>query len=467
MQRMKRLATFLALFCLAMFAGTPAMAQTILRDAETESMLAEISRPIIIAAGLSPNNVRVVMIQDNSINAFVAGGQIVYIHSGLLDKASNANEVQGVIAHEIGHIVGGHAVFQRDGGYGGISILSLLLGAAAMAAGSPDAGMGILMAGQRAALGKYLAFSRAQESSADAAGVRFLNTAGISGKGMIEFFKRLQTLQYSYGYYNSNPEVDPFAQTHPMSAERIATLQDDLTNQPAWNKPTDPALETRFKRVQAKLRGYVNEPKVTLQLYPQHDQSIYAHYARAYAYHKSGYPEQAAGETDALVRLAPDDAYFLELQGQILLEGGDPRGALVPLRRATELSRNEPLIATTFGHALIATEDPANLEEAERILRSAVSRDTQNPYAWYQLGMVYERKGDIARTALATAERANLMGDARTALASSRAAMAGLPQGSRDWVRAQDIMMVSQTAMEDERLGRRGRQQFSLGAAAQ
>lgn len=463
---MKRLATFLALFCVAIFASTPAMAQTILRDAETESMLAEISRPIIIAAGLSPNNVRVVMIQDPSINAFVMGGQTVYIHSGLIDKAGNANEVQGVIAHEIGHIVGGHAVFQRDGGYGGISIVSLLLGAVAVAAGAPEAGMGILMAGQRAAIGKYLAFSRSQESSADAAGVRFLNTAGISGKGMIEFFKRLQTLQYSYGYYNSNPEVDPFAQTHPMSAERISNLQDDLKNQPAWNTPTDAALEVRFKRVQAKLRGYVNDPEVTLQFYPGTDKSVYAHYARAYAYHRKGFPTEAAGETEALVVGAPNDPYFLELQGQIMLEGGDPRGALVPLRRATELSRNDPLIASVLGHALLATDDPSLLDEAERVLRAAVSRDTQNPFGWYQLGMVYERKGDLARTALATAERANLMGDARTALAASKAAMAGLPQGSRDWVRAQDIMMVSQTAMEDERLGRK-RQRLNLGTATQ
>jgi predicted Zn-dependent protease len=465
MPRMKRLATFLALFCIAMFASAPAMAQTILRDAETESMLADISRPIIQAAGLSPNNVKVILIQDNSINAFVAGGQIVYIHSGLIDKADNANEVQGVIAHELGHVVGGHAVFNRDGGYGGISILSLLLGAAAIAAGSPEAGSAILMAGQRAAIGKYLAFSRSQESSADAAGARFLNTAGISGRGLIEFFKKLQNLQFSYGYYASNPDLDPFAQTHPMSGERIQTLTADLAKSTAWNTPTDPALEIRFKRVQAKLRGFVNDPEQTLQLYPANDQSMYAHYARAYAYHRKGYPDQAAAETDALIKQAPNDPYFLELQGQIMLESGDPQGALAPLRRATELSQSNPLIATTFGHALIATEDPANLAEAERILRTAVARDTQNPFAWYQLGMVYERKGDTARVALATAVRANLMGDARTELASSRAAMAELPQGSRDWIRAQDIMMVSQTAMEEQRRNG-GRQQFSVGAAA-
>lgn len=452
MLRMKRLAALIALACTLAFAGAqPAAAQGILRDAETEALLNEMSRPLIVAAGLQPQNVRIILVQDSSINAFVAGGQAVYIHTGLLDAADNANEVQGVIAHELGHVVGGHAVFQRDGGYGGISILSLLLGAAAVAAGSPDAGMAVMMAGQRAAIGKYLAFSRGQESSADAAGMRFVNTAKISGKGMIEFFKKLENLQYRYGYYKSDPEVDPFAQTHPMSSDRIATLTQDLQGQPWWNKPSDPAMEARFKRVQAKLRGYVNEPKDTLRVYPLSNQSADAHYARAYAYHKSGYPEQAAAETAALVKSAPDDPYFLELQGQIMLEAGDPKGALVPLRKATVATNYQPLIATTFGHALIATEDKANLDEAEKVLRQAVGRDKENPFAWMQLGTIYEAKGDQPRAALATAERADLMGDPRTALVSARVAMGGLPQGSADWVRAQDIMLVSQTAWEESK----------------
>ena len=435
----------------------PAAAQSILRDAETEAMLADMTRPIIQAAGLSPNNVRVVLVNDPSINAFVAGGQIVYIHSGLIDAADNANEVQGVIAHEIGHIVGGHAVFQNDGGYTNISILSLLLGAAAMAAGAGEAGTGILMMGQRAAIGKYLAFSRVQESSADAAGARFLKGAGISGKGMISFFDKLTAQMHRYGYYATanNPEIDPFAQTHPMSADRVQTLTADLQAAPSWSKPLDPKIEARFKRVQAKLRGYVNEPEATLRRYPTTDQSAPAHYARAYAYHKSGYPEQAAAETAALVKTAPDDPYFLELEGQILLESGKPAEAIAPLREATKRSNNQPLIAATFGHALLATEDKANLAEAESVLRQAVARDKENPFAWMQLGTVYERKGDEPRTALATAERANLMGDARTALVSARSAMANLPQGSADWIRAQDISMVSQTAMDEEKRRRR------------
>jgi predicted Zn-dependent protease len=457
MPRMKRFAALFALLCLSLFAARPAMAQSILRDAETEAMLADMTRPIIQAAGLSPNNVRVVLVNDASINAFVAGGQIVYIHSGLIDAADDANEVQGVIAHEIGHIVGGHAVFQNDGGYTKISILSLLLGAAAMAAGAGEAGTGILMMGQRAAIGKYLAFSRVQESSADAAGARFLNTAGITGKGMLSFFNKLTAQMHRYGYYATanNPEVDPFAQTHPMSAGRVENLKADLQSSPAWNKSIDPKLEARFKRVQAKLRGYVNEPEATLRIYPATDQSAPAHYARAYAYHKSGYPDQAAAETAALVKTAPDDPYFLELEGQILLESGKPAEAIAPLREATRRSSNQPLIAATFGHALLATEDKANLAEAESVLRQAVARDKENPFAWMQLGTVYERKGDEPRTALATAERANLMGDARTALVSARSAMANLPQGSADWIRAQDISMVSQTAMDEDKRRRR------------
>jgi predicted Zn-dependent protease len=457
MPRLKRLATMLALLCLSSFAAQQAAAQSVLRDAETEALLADMARPLFQAAGLSPANAKVVLIQDSSINAFVAGGQIVYVHSGLIDAADNANEVQGVIAHEIGHIVGGHAVFQNDGGYTNVSILSLLLGVAAMAAGSPEAGTGILMAGQRAAIGKYLAFSRVQESSADAAGSKFLNTAGVTGKGMLSFFDKLTAQMHRYGYYTTDPEVDPFAQTHPMSADRVETLRNDLQKSPSWNAPTDKALDIRFKRVQAKLRGYVNEPEVTLRIYPKTDNSLPAHYARAYAYHKSGYPDQAAAEAAALVKAAPDDPYFLELEGQILLESGNPAGALAPLREATARSNNQPLIATTFGHALIATEDKANLVEAERILRQAVARDDENPFAWFNLGTVYERKGDEPRTALATAERANLMGDARTALVSAHAAMAGLPQGSSDWIRAQDIMMVSQTAVDEDKRKGRGR----------
>jgi predicted Zn-dependent protease len=443
-----RVLSAIALLALAL---QPAAAQSILRDAETESLLRDMAAPLVTAAGLNPRSVDIVLINDSSINAFVAGGQAVYLHSGLLNEASSANEVQGVIAHELGHITGGHVINDAGGRQAtGISILSLLLGAAAIAAGAGDAAMGVLMAGQQAALGSFLAYSRSQESTADAAGAQYLSAAGITGRGSIEFFKKLENMEFRYGRRAGNPE-DRFYSTHPVSSDRIATLLDLYQRDPAWNKPSDPSLEERFQRAKAKLYGYLAEPKDTLRAFPPSMTSVPARYARAYAFHKQGYLDKAMSEADALIARAPNDPYFLELKGQVLLESGKPDEALEPLRRATELSGNQPLIATMFGHALIATEDPAHFAEAERVLRTAVARDRENPFAWYQLGTVYAGKGDLARAKLASAEQQVLSRQMRQALSSAEAAQASLPHGSPDWLRAQDIAFQARAAVERER----------------
>ncbi|MFS0738098.1 M48 family metalloprotease [Sphingomonas sp. 1P06PA] len=429
----------------------PAAAQSILRDAETEALFADMARPLIVAAGLEPSNVRVVLIGDKEINAFVAGGQAVYIHSGLVTAADNANEVQGVIAHELGHITGGHIVRFGEGARAatGISILSLVLGAAAIAMGGGEAGMGILTAGQQAAMGSFLAFSRTQESSADAAGAQFLTKAGLSGKGSLSFFGKMRKEEYRLS--SSYADTDPYMRTHPMSGERQARLEADYKASPYWDAKTDPALEARFQRVKAKLSGFVEDPAVTLRKYPETDQSVPALYARAYAWHRGAYPQRSVAEVDKLIATAPHDPYFLELKGQVLLESGQPAQALPPLREAVARSNNQPLIAALFGHALIATEDARNFAEAKRVLRLAVARDNENPFAWYQLGIVYEREGDRARAALATAERYSLIGQSRLALASAQAAMNGIPQGTPDFLRAQDIEMASRAAVADEK----------------
>jgi predicted Zn-dependent protease len=430
----------------------PVHAQSILRDAETEALFDEMSAPLIRAAGLEPRNVKIVLIGDNSINAFVAGGQAVYMHTGLILAASNANEVQGVIAHELGHVAGGHVITTSDGikTATGITILSLILGAAAIAAGAGDAGAGILAAGQQAALGKFLAFNRAQESSADLAGADYLSKAGISGRGSIAFFKRLQNLEFRYGI----PQTDSYERTHPLSGERIAVLQGVYENDPAWNKPTDPAIEARFQRVKAKLQGYI-DPKRALIVYPTTDLTIPGRYARAYAWHRTAYPEQALAEATTLLRMVPNDPYFLELKGQILLESGRPQEALPMLREAVARTNAQPLISTTFGHALIATEDKANFQEAEKVLKASVGRDAENPFAWYQLGVVYEHNGDAPRAALAAAEGFYLQNRPQQALASARSAMAGIKEGSSDWIRAQDIALVSEAALGDKKRRRR------------
>ncbi len=441
---MKRLIAVIATTVLLL--AQPAQAQSLLRDAETEALLHDMSAPLVTAAGLRPTDVSFALVNDDSINAFVAGGQTVYVHTGLLQAADSANQVQGVIAHELGHIADGHVVTSAEGQKPamGVYLLSMVLGLAAMAAGGGEAGAGILAAGQQVAMGKFLAFSRVQEATADASAVRYLDTAGITGKGMLEFFKKLQQQEYRYGTKN----IDPFMQSHPMSGTRIQTLTADLEASKAWNKPADARLQERFLRVRAKLDGYLMDPPKALQKYPDSDQTIYAHYARAYAYHRAGYPEKADAEAEALVAREPGDPYFQEIMGQILLEAGKPKLALAPLKRATEDSRSNPLIATTYGHALIATEDPKNYDEAKRILRTAVARDDENPFAWYQLGTVYELTGDEARAALASAERASMIGDTRTAADRARYAMAGIPKNTPDWIRAQDIAMTAQNDLD-------------------
>jgi predicted Zn-dependent protease len=206
--------------------------------------------------------------------------------------------------------------------------------------------------------------------------------------------------------------------------------------------------------VKAKLAGYSDDPKRTLVQFPETDKSVPGRYARAYAWHKSAYPEKAAAEIDSLLSEQPRDPYFLELKGQILLESGKPAEALESLRQAVTLAPEQPLISSLFGHALISTENAKNFEEAKKVLRSAIGRDNSNPFAWYQLGIVYDREGDHGRASLATAERYNLEGRARLALANAEQAMAGIPTGTPDWVRAQDIAMVSRSEVEREKKNR-------------
>jgi predicted Zn-dependent protease len=442
------LANLLALLATAAFVAQPLAAQSVLRDAETEQLLLDMAAPLIEASELEPGNVELVLINDGSINAFVAGGQAVYVHTGLINEAETANEVQGVLAHELGHITAGHVIRfnERTKAANGITILSLLLGVGAALAGAGDAAMGAIMAGQQAALGSFLSYNRDQEAATDLAGARYLSGAGITGKGMLKFFERLRNFEIRRGYSQNDDAA--YGRTHPLSGDRIQTLRGLLEQDPAWDAPPDPALQERFVRARAKLYGYLAEPRRTFAYFPVSDTSIPARYARAYAYHKEARVDMALAEADALLAAEPENPYFLELKGQVLLESGRPKEALEPLRRATELTRSHPLIAGMLGHALIATEDDRNFAEAETVLRAAVQRDRYNPFAWYQLGVVYAARGDIPRARLASAEQQVMNRLYPQALANAQAAEASLPYGSPDWIRAQDVALEARAELE-------------------
>ncbi|RJY10314.1 peptidase M48 [Aurantiacibacter aquimixticola] len=444
------LARLIALVALSAMLAQPVAAQgiSILRDAETEALLQDMTDPLAEAAGLGEGAVEVVLVGDSSINAFVAGGQRIFVHSGLLNAAEDAGEVQGVIAHELGHITGGH-INRFSEGVGNatkITLLSALLAAAAAFAGGGEAAMGVLAAGQQAAQGSFLAFSRTQEASADAAGAQYLSDAGISGRGSLAFFEKLQNFEFRRGIPQGQERE--YGRTHPLSGNRISRLRDDYVADVAWDTPTDPDLQRRFERVKAKLYGYIAPSERTLTAFPEYMTGIPARYARAYAYHKDARMDDALGEVDALLSAEPDNPYFLELRGQVLMESGRVDEALPPLREATRLTGSNPLIASMLGHALIATEDRANLDEAEQVLRAAIGRDHENPFAWYQLGVVYGQRGDTPRARLASAEQQILSGNPQAALVNAGAAEQALERGTPDWIRAQDVQLQARAQLE-------------------
>ncbi len=433
--------------------AAPAHAQSVLRDAETERFFADMAKPMIKAADLDPNSVQILLIGDPSINAFVTGGQNVFFHSGLILAADSVNEVEGVMAHELGHVAGGHGVRFGEGAGPAttISLLSLIGAAAAVAAGAGEAGMALLGLGTTAAQGKFLSFTRDQESRADQAGARYLGLAGLSGQGSIDFFKKLQGQEFRLAI----PQNNEYARTHPLSGTRISNLQAVYENDPAWTRRPSPDKQARFARIKGKLTGFIEEPARVMRLYPESDQSVPAHYARAYAWHRSAYVDAAIREADALLAKSPDDPYFLELKGQILLESGKGDEAIPVLRHAVERAPDEPLIMTLLGHALISGEDPALFPEAEALMRRAIQKDRSNPFAWYQLGVIYDRTGDKPRAALATAERLSLQGNVQGAMMNARFALGGLPKGTPDWIRADDIALAA--ADDYERLSKKKR----------
>lgn len=420
---------------------------SILRDAEIERTIRRMSEPIFKVAELDKDSVSTYLVNDNSLNAFVAGGQNIFLHSGLLLQAKDANQVIGVIAHETGHITGGHISRFSDRMQSAtvISLLGVILGAAAIAAGSGDAGMALILGGQHIGTRTFLKNNRTQESEADQAALVLLEKSGQSGQGLIDFLDYLGDQDLMTARFR-----DPYAVSHPISRIRIARLREGVEGSPFFKTPTDPAIEHDFKRLQAKLYGYLKPPYATLNKYPLKDQSLYAKYARAFAYHKQHEVDKALKELDGLLTVYPDDPFFWETKGQILFENGRVTDSIVPYRKAVEKLPDEDLIRISLAQSLIATEDNKYLDEAITHLQFALSRDPKNSFAWHQAATAYHRKDNAAMTYYTTAERFLLIGNLRGAMINAKHAVDTLPRDIPQWVRAQDILVVTQSNMSDK-----------------
>ncbi len=442
---LRRRTAALALVVAAFFAvSLPAAAQRIslIRDAETENTIRTFATPIFQAAGLGVDDVHIYIVRDGQINAFVAGGQKLFMNTGLLFRSESASQIIGVIAHEAGHITGGHLSRLQDElrGATAIQILSMVLGAAAAVAGRGDAGMAIMGAGSSAAIANVLSFSRAQESAADQAGLTFLERSGYSAKGMLEFFEILSGQEML-----SQARQSPYMRTHPLTRERVDTVRASVQRARYADAAVPPEFERMHKRIKAKLFGFIEQPSRTMQTYKESDKSEAARYGRAVAYYRIPDMARALPLIDGLIAEFPADPYYWEMKGQMLFENGRIPEAVATFTEAVRLLPTAPLIRVALAQAQLELGLPAETRSALANLNAAVQTDRDHGLAWRLLAIAHGREGRVGEAALALAEQA--MVENRTPDAAQQAVRAQrlLPEGSPGWLRAQDIKIQAES----------------------
>jgi predicted Zn-dependent protease len=454
---LRRLSAILALcgFLGGLADVAPALAQEAglarIRDAEIEQYLRQWASPVWQAAGLDPQQVQIVLVNENDINAFVAGGLNIFIYAGLLTQSDNANQVIGVMAHETGHISGGHLARMGEAIEKAeiTQILTTILGAAAIVASGGrggQAGMATMGAGAELAQRNFLSFSRTQERSADQAGVNFLEHSGQSARGLLEFMKKLQGQEFL-----SAQRQDPYLRTHPLTQDRVDFIEHFLQTSKFANAPPKPGYAEEHARMRGKLIGFLWAPARVFQHYKPADTSVEARYARAAAYHRQGREQEALKLIDGLLAEKPDDPFFNEIKGQFLFEGGKVREAIAPYQKANRLLPHNSLIQTEMAQAMVESGDPQYNKDALAALNDAVTTDRDNGLTWRMLATIHGREGDEGRTALALAEEAYTEGRYPDAVGQAKRAQKLLPAGSPGALRAQDIEQAADRAIKNAR----------------
>ncbi len=444
----RRAVSMAAVLALASAMATPAPAQVrggFIRDAEIEALLSDYTVPILRAAGVGASAVQIYLIASPTFNAFVADGRRIFINSGVLMQAKTPNEVIGVMAHETGHIAGGHLARMRSEirGAQAMSVLTMLLGAGAMAAGAmagaggtgAQAGQALMLGGQHMANRSLLSYRRSEESSADRAAVNYLNATGQSTKGMLETFSNLASQSFLSTKY-----TDPYAVSHPMPRERIAALEQLARQSPHYEKKDPPALQHRHNLARAKLHGYLEHPSSVARRYPRSDNSVAANYARTISKMRSGSYRDALSGTDRLIRAEPNNPYFHELKGDLLVKAGRPREAIAPYQRAVSMAPRPGLIRVALGGALVATGDQNLLGQGIRQLNQGLQAEPDFATGYRQLAIAYGKSGRVAEAELATAQEHFARGDHELAKRFAGRAQQGLKHGSPAWLRADDIL---------------------------
>jgi predicted Zn-dependent protease len=413
---------------------------SIIRDTEIEEILHVDADPVFAAAGLNPQSVQIHIISDRQLNAFSAGGEQLFLNTGLILEAKSPNQLVGVVAHETGHIAGGHIA--RSGAMGraalGPMLVGLGLGVLAAIAGAPDAAAGLVFSSSYFGEISALGYSREQESRADQAAATYLDKAGLSGRGLVDFFNN-----FRYQEVFDDERKYPFFRDHPLTDDRIQALATRVEHLPHYDAADTPEAIDRMAIMHAKLEGFLNGAGQTLADYPESDRSYPARYARAIALYRQTETEQALRAIDALIGEQPDNPYLWELKGQVLFEAGRPKEAEAAHRRSTQLKPGAPLLRINLGQTLIATNDPSKLDEAIDQIHRALGLEPDNALGWRLLAEAYDAKSQPGMARLAAAEQNFYLGQLIEARTFAVHAREMLKKDSPEWRRATDIILAS------------------------
>lgn len=430
------------LAAIVLAAPKSAKSQGLIRDAEIEHIIKLYSTPIFQVAGLSPRAIRVFLVNNRQLNAFVTPGQRMFLHTGLLMRADQAEQVIGVIAHESGHLAGNHTVGiideSREAGLKALAADALGI-VAAIATGQPGAAGAISSAGRDLALKDLLSYSRTQESAADQAAVSYLKSVEMSPRGILEFLQIIAGQEVLLG-----ASQDPYLRTHPLTRDRLTFLENQLASSPYRDQPVDPNLQELHERMRAKLIGFLETPAEVRRSYPISDNSFPAHYARSISAYRQGLIEEALNGIDQLLAASPNDPYLHELRGQILFENQRIEEALPSYAKAVELLPRQALLHLALARVQIALNRPELDEAALENLSIVVTQESENAGAWRLTSIANGRLGRTGETAIATAEWHLARGNWQESLAHAQRAQRILPEGSAGWLRALDVASIAE-----------------------
>lgn len=428
----------------------------IVTDTEIQEILKKETLPVLKTCGAEVDRVRFHLVADKTLNAFTAGGQDIFLNTGMIQETKNPNELLGVVAHECGHIAGGHAARSDEMMHAGLKpmLLSMGLGILAAAAGAPDAGAALMMSSSYFGTLSILKYSREQESRADQAAATSLDAAGISGKGLVDFLDR-----FRYEEVFEEARRYKYFQTHPVSADRIEALRRRVEAEPHYkDTESPPDVIAMHALMKAKLDAFMDPPWQTLQKYKETDKSFDARYARAIAYYQGKEMDKALAALDSLLKDYPNDPFVWEVKGQVYFDSGRPTEAAAAHLRSVELHPDAPLLQINYAQALLAEDKPEVDEEAITHLKRALAEDHEEPIAWRLLAQAYDAKHMDGQARLAEAEYNYSIGDLNSAKAFAMRAREFLPQNTPDWRRATDIVLVSKPTDNDLRaLAQQGR----------